>query len=151
MPRCLLMTIPTRSLLPTSLPQRLSHIRQLGNQGQDEGVALQNQTVFHQSTHFSRLRQNRIILLTLSTSNHLLRYWLYFLLIGRWKGLGEYGKALTALTSTRSSCPQSLPLSDHSSLRSWRYLTLDSHSRHFRQSPTPAASIYYLPLHRWPR
>lgn len=73
-PRCFLMTIRTLTLLPTSLPRHLSHILQLDAQGHGDGMALQSQTVSHESTRPSRLRQNHINLLTPSTSNHLPQY-----------------------------------------------------------------------------
>lgn len=145
------MMIPTLNLLPTSLPRHLSHIRQLDAHGHGEGMALQNQTVSRESTRPNHLHQNHTFLPTLLTSSQLPRYYLYCLLIGQQKGLGGYGKALTALTFTRSFYPQSPPLFDRSSLHSWRYLIPVSLSWRLRQSPMPEASTYCLPRHRWRR
>ena len=149
--RCFLTMIRTLTLLPTSLPQHLSHRHRPGAHGHGEGMALKNQTVFPVSTRLNRLRRNHTSLRTPSTSSHLPQYWLYFHLIGRQKALGEYGKAPTALTSTRSFYPQSPLLSDRSSPPLWRYLTLVFLLPLFPRFLTPVASIYYLPLHRSPR
>lgn len=73
-PRCFPMMIPTPTLLPTSLLQHLLHIHQLDVPGRGEGMALQNQTVYHESTRPNRLRQNHTNLLTHSTLNHLPQY-----------------------------------------------------------------------------